>query len=1100
MATRTTQALAPRAAAWTVVSIWGLVTSVFLWRLLFGLWRLRRLARPSLRVDRGPLLSAVQAVAAEMRVRVPRLYLGDSSAMPAVFGVVRGHLLLPSSAQRWNPQRLRNVLLHELAHLKRRDPLTLLMGGVARAVHWFNPLVWLALYRLRVEQEQACDDEVLRRGVRASDYAQDVLALATRLQATGPAAAPVLSMAEPCRIERRLQIILDTARNRRSLPRSLLVAAALLATSAIVALAGLRAAEEPQESSARTATPTESGATEKAVADERRDEQEELPQIKFEYTRRFLNSVQYHRQADGSYREAVLAKLREVIASKLKEKADWQDAAAARRWLQQTEQAKNWSERELIRVVEEAAAWSLPVVGWAEIRETLAAMNIVKPGLEAPENLLETVAFGAPAANGLRAGWRLEPTQDTYAIGDIVDYHMYFHNGGDAPVQFVTHLWRQEDTWLIRDAAGNESQPQGTWFSGITPHARYLLQPGQYVRVDAPGFAIGEGDYEEQFSTARIGIVIPAKADGDRLHITRGLVLPGFSARDGEGNSQVPTADDWTGSLQTGEIVFRVVPFDPTVIRVGTATFPGRYRVNDDVRLQVSRTTHYNGSYANSAELRWLDNGDAKKPPLHVRPIALPDGLSTFAIGWQRGSDRLWIREATRWREIRFADPQNVQEQHADQAADLDVIDAVRESLLQQKIDVPLQNRPEEKPGAAPNRSPDRDPGRPEDGGATGGPGAETEPLVVLGIEFPRTTAREPKDLPDLYEPSAEPGGWNSRDDIFFMPVDTGLWLEYATSAGRFYIVHRTNADDPASERTYGHYDGDLFERIPALETRLLEQLSESGYSDAGYRLRLMLGSRNPGLIRRALTLAKTTLLGDVALSAKSSLIQRVTPLVRELPATALDEELQILARDVLRQSARVEAEIELSAYTIPDEQYVTADQARVKGEIPDNAWGEAVKGLAMAAVPSATAIGVGESVEFRIGLKNTSDKPIKFMSWDTGEWTELEITDQNNKAVPMASLTLLSGIKPYPHRYVLQPGEQIELGKVMLTFEPQQRAHVFQPVALAGAGEYRVRCRSFGIGMQWKRDEDGRERRFVPAQGEWSGELASALMSLRVE
>ena len=70
-----------------------------------------------------------------------------ASAYPLAQGVAVG----------FHAGELRHVFLHELAHIKRHD---ILAGWVALAlqiVHWFNPMVWLAFYRLRADRELACD-------------------------------------------------------------------------------------------------------------------------------------------------------------------------------------------------------------------------------------------------------------------------------------------------------------------------------------------------------------------------------------------------------------------------------------------------------------------------------------------------------------------------------------------------------------------------------------------------------------------------------------------------------------------------------------------------------------------------------------------------------------------------------------------------------------------------------------------------------------------------------------------------------------------------------------------------------------------------------
>lgn len=105
--------------------------------------------------------------------------------MPVTWGILRPVILVPKSAEAWDADRLRAALLHEGAHVRRLDYTWHFLGEFAAAFHWPNPLVWLARRRVRAAQERACDDVVLREGVRATDYADQLLAIARSM--SGPA-------------------------------------------------------------------------------------------------------------------------------------------------------------------------------------------------------------------------------------------------------------------------------------------------------------------------------------------------------------------------------------------------------------------------------------------------------------------------------------------------------------------------------------------------------------------------------------------------------------------------------------------------------------------------------------------------------------------------------------------------------------------------------------------------------------------------------------------------------------------------------------------------------------------------------------------------
>ncbi len=90
---------------------------------------------------------------------------------------VAAHSSTQGIAERLSDAELRHVLLHELAHVKRRDVAMNWLVNALLTVHWFNPLLWLAFRQMRADREIACDELALRamRGEERKAYGDTLI-------------------------------------------------------------------------------------------------------------------------------------------------------------------------------------------------------------------------------------------------------------------------------------------------------------------------------------------------------------------------------------------------------------------------------------------------------------------------------------------------------------------------------------------------------------------------------------------------------------------------------------------------------------------------------------------------------------------------------------------------------------------------------------------------------------------------------------------------------------------------------------------------------------------------------------------------------------
>ena len=151
---------------------------------------------------------------------------------------------------------------------------------------------------------------------------------------------------------------------------------------------------------------------------------------------------------------------------------------------------------------------------------------------------------------------------------------------------------------------------------------------------------------------------------------------------------QRPGLAPFTGTLPPGEIQFRVLAAVPDAAkRPRVVTGPGYFILGDNERLHVERSS--NGQRrSNKATIQFFSSNPKTNPPGKPYEIALPDGLSTYAIAWDRGAGKLWIAQDGLVRSCDFTHPAQVQETRFEPGNSDSVPEQFRE-VLKAALDVP---------------------------------------------------------------------------------------------------------------------------------------------------------------------------------------------------------------------------------------------------------------------------------------------------------------------------------------------------------------------------------------------------------------------------
>jgi len=227
----------------TLVSVWLAGAFGLAVYILSANFSLLRIVRKQRAVTKQKVLELLEECKEQIGVStVVGIVVTEKVKSPSLFGFIRPRLLLPAGViEDFSEEELRYIFLHELAHLKRRDIGFSWLAAFGLVLHWFNPLVWFAFYRMRMDRELACDALALSMmgDQETNGYGKTIVHLLERFSQGRQLLGLAGIMEDKSQLKRRITMI---AKFDRKSYRLSIGAAVLIAILGCVVLTNARSA------------------------------------------------------------------------------------------------------------------------------------------------------------------------------------------------------------------------------------------------------------------------------------------------------------------------------------------------------------------------------------------------------------------------------------------------------------------------------------------------------------------------------------------------------------------------------------------------------------------------------------------------------------------------------------------------------------------------------------------------------------------------------------------------------------------------------------------------------------------------------------------